>query len=244
MKLDFSGKTVLVTGASRGIGRALAFGFRNAGAVVYGTGTKPESVEWMASEKIEGRAADVAESGAMETVIKEIVAKHGKLDVLVNNAGIATNTPASSIKDADMERMISVNFKGVFKSCQAYYKAQKKHGGTVVNVSSILGQVGFPLAAVYCGTKGAVIQMTRALAVEWAGSAFRINALCPGFIDTDMTEMIKEKPEIMDYYRRVIPMKRLGTVDDMVGPTLFLAHDVSRYMTGQCLVVDGGVTAT
>ncbi len=245
MKLDFSGKTILVTGASRGIGRALALGFRDAGGIVYGTGTKDASVAWMAGEKMEGRAVDVTDSGKMAAVIQEISAKHGKLDVLVNNAGIATNTPASAIKDADMERMIDVNFKGVFRACQAFYKAQKKNGGgAIVNVASILGLVGFPLSAVYCGTKGAIVQMTKALALEWASSGFRINALCPGFIDTDMTEMIKQKESLMEWYKTVIPMKRLGQPEEMVGPTLFLASDAASYMTGQTLVVDGGIVAS
>ncbi len=240
---DISGKTVLITGASRGIGKSLALGFRDAGAVVYGTGSRPESVEWMAGEKIEGRPADVTQPGSMADIINEITEKHGKLDCLINNAGIAANTPASGFKEDQMEHMINTNFKGVFRACQAYHKVQKKAGGNIINVSSVLGFLGTPLASVYCGTKGAVIQLTRSLAIEWARSNFRLNALCPGFIDTDMTEMIKKKPEVKKEFEATIPMQRMGTPEDMLGAAIFMASDASAYMTGQLVVVDGGHSA-
>ena len=215
-------KTVIITGASRGIGRRLAEGFRDAGAIVYGTGSRPESVEWMKdAEGIEGRAANLMEPGAMAAVIEEVHGKHGRLDCLIDT-----------------------NFKGVFRACQAYYKLQRKSGGgVIINVSSVLGHVGTKLAAVYCGTKGAVIQMSKALAIEWAGSGFRINALCPGFIDTDMTEMIQKRPQVLEQMNASIPMGRMGQPEDLLGASIFLASDASAYMTGQSLVVDGGFIA-
>ncbi len=140
--------------------------------------------------------------------------------------------------------MIDTNFKGVFRACQAYYKLQRKSGGgVIINVSSVLGHVGTKLAAVYCGTKGAVIQMSKALAIEWAGSGFRINALCPGFIDTDMTEMIQKRPQVLEQMNASIPMGRMGQPEDLLGASIFLASDASAYMTGQSLVVDGGFIA-
>lgn len=236
-------KTVLVTGASRGIGRAIAEGFRDHGAIVYGTGRAPASIEWMAGAGIQGRAADVTAAGAVATVIDEIVAKHGRLDCLLNNAGIASNTPSGSMKEDEMEQIINTNFKGVFRACQAYYKAQRRSGGVIVNTASILGLIGTPLAGVYCGTKGAVIQVTRALAIEWASAGFRVNAIAPGFIDTDMTEMIKKRPSILEKMVSGIPLGRMGKPEDIVGAALYLASDLSAYVTGQVLVVDGGVTA-
>jgi 3-oxoacyl-[acyl-carrier protein] reductase len=238
-------KTIIITGASRGIGKTLAEGFRDAGAIVYGTGSRPASVEWMAGSGIHGRAADMTEPGAIGAVIQEVYEKHGRLDCLINNAGIATNTPSMGFKEEDMERMIDTNFKGVFRACQAYYKLQRKSGGgVIINVSSVLGHVGTTLAAIYCGTKGAVVQMTKALAIEWAGTGFRLNALCPGFIDTDMTEMIQKRPAVLEKMLETIPMRRMGKPEDLLGAAIFLASDASVYMTGQSLIVDGGFVAT
>lgn len=243
MQIDVQGKSILITGASRGIGRALAESFVEGGAHVYGTGRTLESIAWMKDQKVQGRTADVSRPGAVAEVIDEIVKSHGKLDCLINNAGISSNTPASAFKDEEMDRIIDTNFKGVFRACQAYYKAQKKFGGSIINIASVLGIVGTPLASIYSGTKGAVVQLTRALAIEWAGSNFRINAICPGFIDTDMTTNIKDKPAVLEKAVSIIPMKRLGKPEEIAGAALFLASDASTYMTGQLIVIDGGMTA-
>lgn len=240
---DITGRTVLITGASRGIGRAMALGFRDAGAIVYGTGSKSASVSWMAAERLEGRAADVGVPGSMDPIIEEIRGRHGRLDCLINNAGIAANLPASGFKEDDLSVMVEINFKGVFRACQAYYKAQRKEGGNIINVSSVLGMVGTKLASVYCGTKGAVLNMTRALALEWSNSGFRVNALCPGFIDTDMTSMIKARPLVLKQMEDAVPLKRLGRPEDLLGAAIFLSSDASAYVTGQGIVVDGGYTA-
>ncbi len=240
---DVQGRSVLITGASRGIGRALALGFRDQGAIVYGTGSRLESVEWMAAEGLQGRAADVALPGTMDPIIEEIRKKHGRLDCLINNAGIAANTPASGFKEDDLSQMVEINFKGVFRACQAYYKAQRKDGGNIINLSSVLGMVGTKLASVYCGTKGAVLNMTRALALEWSNSGFRVNAICPGFIETDMTAMIKARPAVLQQMEAAVPLGRLGRPDDLLGAAVFLASDASRYVTGQAVTVDGGYTA-
>jgi 3-oxoacyl-[acyl-carrier protein] reductase len=242
-RLSVSGKTILITGASRGIGRALAQGFHDEGAIVYGTGRSADSIAWMGGTGIEGRAADVMQSGAIAGIIDEIIQKHGRLDVLLNNAGIASNTPAGGMKEEEMDRIIDTNFKGLYRACQAYYKAQRKAGGVIINNASILGIIGAPLAAVYCGTKGAVLQVTRALAIEWASNNFRVNAIAPGFIDTDMTEMIKKRPQVLEKMQQAIPLGRLGQPEDLVGAALFLASDAAAYVTGQVIVVDGGVIA-
>ena len=239
---SIEGKVVLITGASRGIGKGLAEGFRDAGAIVYGTGSRPESIEWMQDSGINGRACDVTSEHGMKDLLGELHAKHGAIDCLINNAGIASNTPATAIKETEMEKMIDTNFKGVFRACQAYYKLQRRTGGTIVNVASVLGLFGTPLAAVYSGTKAAVINMSRALAIEWAGR-IRINVICPGFIDTDMTEMMKSKPQVLEGALKVIPMKRLGQPKDLLGAAIYLASEASSYMTGQYLIVDGGMTA-
>lgn len=240
---SFQDRVILVTGASRGIGRALAEGFRDAGAIVYGTGTREESIAWMQDSGIHGRVLDVAAADQAAPLINEIVEKHGRLHCLINNAGISSTTPASAYKEEEMQHMIETNFKGAMRLCQAYYRAQRRHGGVIINVSSVMGMVATVLASVYCGTKGALIQLTKALAVEWAGAGFRVNALCPGFIGTDMTSHIQSREALKNRMIENIPLKRIGRPEDLVGPAMLLASDASSYMTGQCIVVDGGMTA-
>lgn len=236
-------RTILITGASRGIGKAIALAFHAAGAKVYGTGTKESSISWMKEkDRMEGRVCNVSDPSGIQALMQEIKERDGRLDCLVNNAGVASNTPASGFKEDEMESIIDINFKGVFRASQAYYKMQRKAGGNIINVSSVLGMIGTPLASVYSGTKGAVLQLTRSLAIEWAGSGFRINAICPGFIDTDMTEMIKSRPDVLEKMTAEVPLRRLGNPEDLTGAAIFLASDASSYMTGQMIVVDGGFT--
>lgn len=236
------GKTVLITGASRGIGRAMAEEFKKEGAIVYGTGSREESIDWMKSSGIEGRVADIKKPGVMAPIIEEIKSGHGKLDCLINNAGIAVNIPASAFKEEDIYNIIDTNFVGMFRTCQAYYKSHKLIGGNIINVSSILGLVGYSLSSIYSGTKGAVIQLTRSLGAEWVRNGFRLNAICPGFIDTDMNKMIKDKPQVFESVSKGIPMQRLGDPKDIAGAAIFLASGASSYMTGQVIVIDGGLT--
>lgn len=241
--ISVQNKIILITGASRGIGRKLAEAFHSEGAIVHGTGSKNESIAWMPSEGIHGHVADMRDPLAIGSVIQSIFDKEGKIDVLINNAGIASNTPASGFKDEEIYKIVETNYIGLFRACQAYFKVQKKMGGNIINFASVLGLVGTPLASVYSGTKGAVIALTRALAIEWVKYGFRVNAICPGLIETDMTHMITQRENIKEQVVQNIPMKRMGKPDDLVGAVLFLASDASSYMTGQTLVVDGGLTA-
>ena len=241
---DINGRTVLITGASRGIGRSMAEEFSKAGAIVYGTGSKEESIEWMKGTGMEGRVADIKLAGSMTNIIDEIKSRHGKLDCLINNAGIAVNIPASAFKEEDIYKIIDTNFVGMFRTCQSYYKSHKLIGGNIINISSILGLVGYSLSSIYSGTKGAAIQLTKSLAAEWINNKFRLNAICPGFIDTDMNKMIKDKPQVFESVSKGIPMKRMGEPKDIAGAAIFLASDASSYMTGQVIVIDGGLTTS
>ena len=236
-------KVILVTGATRGIGRAVAEAYLKEGAIVYGTGSSASSIERISGSGINAMVADVKQPGAVREVIDEIRKEHGILHCLVNNAGISSKTPASSFKEDEMEDIINTNFKGLFRACQAYYKAQKKDGGNIINVASVLGFVGTPLASIYSGTKGAVVQLTRNLAIEWVNSGFRVNAICPGFIETDMTEAMRSRDSILEAALSGIPMKKLGKPEDLAGAAIFLASDASSYMTGQFMIIDGGMTS-
>ena len=237
-------KTVLITGATRGIGKGVAIAFAQAGWIVYGTGRNLAGSEWASEKKIILKEADVADQPRMAAIMQEIKDKHGRLDCLINNAGVASNTPASALGDDEIAKIIDTNFKAVFTCCQSYYKMQRKSGGgNIINISSVLGIVGTSLASVYSGTKGAVISMTKALAIEWANSGFRVNAICPGFIDTDMTDMLKKRESVMAKMLEYIPLKRLGTPEDIAAPAIMLASDGAAYITGQIIVVDGGLTA-
>ncbi len=250
-------KTVLITGATRGIGKGVAVAFAEAGWIVYGTGRNLANSEWAAEKKVILKEADVSDQARMAEIMQDIKDKHGRLDCLINNAGVASNTPASALGDEEIAKIIDTNFKAVFTCCQSYYKMQRKSGGPstgsgqapskgggcIINISSVLGIVGTSLASVYSGTKGAVISMTKALAIEWANSGFRVNAICPGFIDTDMTDMLKKREAVMAKMLEYIPLKRLGTPEDIAAPAIMLASDGAAYITGQIIVVDGGLTA-
>lgn len=244
MKLfNVTNKSVLITGASRGIGLALAKAFVESGAIVYGAGSRPESVEGLSKLGINPLVIDVRQPGTMEEEIQKIKDKNGKLDCLINNAGIATNTTASHFTEEEMNNIIQINYAGLFRNCQAYYRVHKKMGGNIINIASVLGLVGTKLASVYSGTKGAVISLTKALAYEWCNSSYRINAICPGLIDTDMTDMIKKRESVLNQINSSIPLGRLGRPEEIAGAAIYLASDASSYVTGSIIVIDGGLTA-
>jgi 3-oxoacyl-[acyl-carrier protein] reductase len=242
---DLKNKVVFITGASRGIGRALAKGFVEHGAIVYGTIRNPELEEELRKDHIHPVIYDVRNFLQAESTLQKIYDKEKRIDCLINNAGVSSNTPASLFKAEEVRKIIETNFEGVFFLCQSYYKLQKKHKikqGNIINIASVLGLVGTMLASIYSGTKGAVLQLTKSLAIEWANSNFRVNAICPGFIETDMTENMQKKEELKNKIIENIPLKRLGKPEDIVGAALFLASDYSSYMTGQYIIIDGGLT--
>ncbi|MFN3604887.1 MAG: SDR family NAD(P)-dependent oxidoreductase [Leptonema sp. (in: bacteria)] len=243
---DLTNKVVLITGANRGIGRALARGFVKHNAIVLGSIRDKSHIEELEKENIHTILLDVREFDRLEEVMSSIYEKYQKIDCLINNAGISYNKPASMLKKEEVKNIIQTNFEAVFYLCQSYYKLQKKYKvqeGNIINISSVLGFVGTILASVYSGTKGAVLQLTKSLAIEWANSNIRVNAICPGFIETDMTEHIQNKTEFTKKLIETIPLRRLGKPEDIVGAALFLASDYSKYITGQYIVVDGGMTA-
>jgi len=241
----------VVTGASRGIGKAVALALGDAGCKVI---VNYASNEAMALEVVEEIKARTATNGGTAVAIKanignvqEIQAMFGKVvneigpvDILVNNAGITKDMLAMMMKPEDFTGVIDVNLNGVFFCSQAAFMSsmmgQKR--GRIINLASIVGQIGNPGQANYAAAKGGVIGMTRALAKEFGGRGVTVNAVCPGFIDSDMTKDLPNKEDIL----KTIPMKRFGTPEEVAGLVRFLATDpAASYMTGHCYNVDGGL---
>ena len=216
-------KVIVVTGASRGLGKTIALGLREEGAIVVGTATTQEGVNSINDLGMIGKICNIRDQKALDPILTELKEKYGNIDCLINNAGVATNTPASGFKEEEIDKILDTNFTGVFRACQSYYKIQKKGKGNIINLSSVLGMVGSPLASVYSGAKGGIIGLSKALAIEWSGNGYRINVVCPGFFDTDMTSMLKNKPDVMEKFLSVIPMKRMGDPKELLGIILYLA---------------------
>ena len=210
--LSVDNKTILITGASRGIGKAIALGLRDAGAQIIGTGSRPETVEWMNDEPgFQGHAIDVRDRKAMEELFNQSLRKRRPIDCLINNAGVADHTMASWVDDERMEHVLDVNVKGVMRCCQSYHKTHRKIGGNIINVSSILAVVGADVSSIYSASKAAVSMLTKSLAVEWAPYNFRVNALCPGLIDTDMLETLKNNKTVFEKEIEKITTMKEGT---------------------------------
>lgn len=243
------GKVALVTGGSRGIGRAIAIGLGRLGAkvVVNYTANEAAANEAAAAVAAVGGSAvtkrfDVANAAAVDAAFKEVVAAEGGLHILVNNAGIAINTLVLGAKDADWKRSIDVNLNGTFHCCRAALRSllKARDAGRIINITSITGEIGSVGQAPYVASKAAVIGLTKTLAREYASRGVTVNAVSPGYIDTDMTA--NELPEA----RRVellksIPLGRIGKPEDVAAAVAFLAGPAAAYITGQVLRVNGGL---
>ncbi len=241
---DFSGKVVLVTGGSRGIGRACVVAFAKAGATVVltyaGNDAAAEETLRLAGTQTSAVKFDVADTAAGGRAVEDVVKTHGRLDVLVNNAGVAVDGLSVRVKDEDWDKQLDTNLKGAFALSRAAARPMmKQRAGAIINLVSVVGEMGNAGQAAYAASKAGLIGLTKALARELASRNIRVNAVSPGFIDTDMTSKIE--PGMRTRLLESIPLGRLGTADEVAASVLFLASDAASYTTGEVLKVNGGM---
>jgi NAD(P)-dependent dehydrogenase (short-subunit alcohol dehydrogenase family) len=247
---DLRGKVALVTGASRGLGRAMAQGLAEAGADLVITSRHLPEVEHTASELASGGRkvlplqADVTRAAEVEEAVTRAVAAMGGIDILVNNAGINIRKPVLELTESDWDQTLDINLKGCFLMAQAVGRHMlARQRGSVVNIASMLASVVHVDRAAYASSKGGLVQLTKVLAVEWAPSNVRVNAICPGPFLTDLNKPILNDPEKVKYFMDRLPMKRFGKPEELVGSVIFLASEASSFITGTTIYIDGGWTA-
>ena len=244
------GSVAIVTGGGRGLGRAMALGLAEAGADVVVAGRNKSTLE-SACREIEslGRAGlavptDVADPGDQDTLVQAAMDRYGHIDILLNNAGTTHRAPSEAFPADEWDRVIQVNLTAVFQLCQRVGKVMiEQKRGNIINIASLCAALGFKRIPAYSASKGAVALLTKSLAVEWADHNIRVNAICPGYFRTDMTDGLEDDPERGPLIRSRIVQKRWGEPEDLKGTAVFLASKASSYITGQCLYVDGGWTA-
>jgi 3-oxoacyl-[acyl-carrier protein] reductase len=236
----------VVTGAGRGIGRAIALKFARAGANVVCVSRTRENSEKVAGEitalgrKSWALAVDVADSKAVKAATEKIVADCGKIDILVNNAGVTRDGLLMRMSDEDWDAVMDTNLKGAFHFTRELFRIfAKQRAGRIINITSVIGLIGNPGQCNYAASKAGLIGFTQSVARELASRSVTVNAIAPGFIETDMTSDLNT--ELKANILKMIPMGRFGTGDDIADAALFLASPAARYITGQVLTVDGGM---
>lgn len=244
----FKDKVVLVTGGSRGIGRATALAFAKAGAstvVISYVGNEAAAQETVgllqqAGAKAEAVRFDVSDTAACASTVDGIVKTHGRLDVLVNNAGMAVDGLVMRLKDEDWDKQLDTNLKGAFALIRAASRPMmKQKSGAIINLTSVVGEMGNPGQAAYSASKAGLIGLTKSVAKELASRNIRVNAVSPGFISTDMTSHLDD--ELRQKMLGGIPLGRLGNPEEVAGAVVFLASDAATYITGEVLKVNGGM---
>lgn len=257
---DLSGRVALVTGASRGIGRAIANGFAGAGASI-ALSSRTEADLRRATDELraqgasaEAFAADASSVSEVQHLVRDVIARMGQIDILVNVAGVNRRRPSTEITEEDWDAVLGLNLKGLFFISQAVgrywietrrFAAENNRGkGKIINIGSIAGEMGIRGRAPYTASKSGVLGVTRTLAVEWAKECICVNCIAPGYIETELTKPLFSDPNFIAAVHNRTPMGRHGYVEDVFGPALFLAAPASDYVTGQTINVDGGYRTT
>lgn len=247
MNLLLKGKTALITGASKGIGKAIAYRFAEEGAnvaftylssVEQGQALEKELME--KGVKAKGYQSDASDFAQADTLINSVIADFGTLDILVNNAGITQDTLLLRMSEAMWDKVIAVNLKSCFNTVKAVTKQMmKQKSGSIINMTSVVGIKGNAGQANYAASKAGIIGFTKSVALELGSRGIRSNAVAPGFIETEMTNKLDEKT--VQSWREAIPLKRGGTPADVADTCVFLGSDMSSYISGQVIQVDGGM---
>lgn len=249
---DLGGRTALVTGSSRGIGRAIAGGLLAAGARVVLNGRDAAALEAARAElaaghgehRVLGRAFDVTDGDAVEAAVTELEERVGPLDVLVNNAGVQHREPLLDLDVADWDRVLATNLTSAFLVGRAAARHMVPRGaGRILNIASVQADLARPTIAPYTAAKGGLRNLTRAMCAEWAQHGLQVNALAPGYLHTAMTQALVDDPTFDGWVRGRTPAARWGRPEDVVGPAVFLCSDAAGFVNGQLLFVDGGMTA-
>lgn len=243
-------QVVLVSGGSRGIGRGIAEGFASRGARVIITGRDAGTLEAAARELSGSRYAvttlvcDVTNSAEIQPLVENVLQTHGRIDTLINVAGINRRQPAEEVTEADWDAILDTNLKGAFLLSQAVGRYMLRIGrGSQINIASLNNYAPLKHVAPYAASKAGLGHLTRALALEWGPRGVRVNAIAPGFILTDLTRQLWAQPHMQSWGQNITPLRRLGNPQDMVGAAIFLASEAASFLTGQIITVDGGVSA-
>jgi len=243
---DLTGKIVLVTGASRGIGQAIALSLGNAGAIVIGTATSDKGADAISDtlkgQEIagQGMALNVTNNDQIAQVMKHITDTYGAVDILINNAGITRDNLLMRMKDDEWDDIMNTNLASVYKMSKAVLRGMmKKRAGRIISIASVVGAMGNAGQTNYAAAKAGIVGFTKSLAREVGARGITVNAVAPGFIKTDMTDALPEEQK--EALSKQIPMGRLGTVEEIAGSVLFLASDSGAYITAQTIHVNGGM---
>jgi len=237
-------KVAIVTGGSTGIGKAIAEKFQESGADVViasrSANTGQEAAEELGCQFVQ---CDVSEYEQVEALVEATVNEYGQLDVIVNNAGIGRVGTVEGMSLDDWDDVMRINLNGVMYATRAGLPYLKESEGVIINIASIFGLVGGPSATAYAAAKGAIVNFTRSVAVDYATENVRINSICPGFVETPMTDPVFEDDEFYEYVHHQTPMGRVAQPEEISGVAMFLASDEASYITGTNIPVDGGWTA-